>query len=82
MIHTVIGYYEDDGQLFAHHVEAEDTMDAFYECSKRPDMDDNAIFVVALPGELDEGEDFDMPGEGVVDSETVLDQPDVFKGGA
>lgn len=82
MIYTVMGYYEDNGQIFAHHVEAQSTMGAFYECSKRPDVDDNTLFVVALPGELHEGDHFDMPGEGVVDADTVFNQPDVFGGDA
>lgn len=34
--------------------------------------------VASLPGHLRLGEQLDLPGEGVVDARTVLEQTDVF----
>jgi hypothetical protein len=80
---TVIGYYESSGQTFAHHVLAHYPSGAFTAAAQvgeqehGPDADD-VVFVVALKGHHQEGAELFFPGEGVVDSATVLDQPEVF----
>lgn len=72
---TVIGYYEESGQIFAHHVEANNSQHAFYVVAQEfPD----ACFVVAIKGHQCEEQSLTFPGEGVVDAETVLEQEDVF----
>lgn len=75
--YTVIGYYESNGQIFAHHVEADSIMGAFAVVAA---MHSDAVMVCALGGEHHEGEELAFPGEGVVDAETILEQPEVFGG--
>lgn len=72
---TVIAFVEETGQLVAHHVVAHDASEAFTEAAK---VDPTITFVVALPGHRSEDNDLFFPGEGVVDADTVLDQPEVF----
>lgn len=72
---TVIGCYADSGQLFVHHVDAEDGLHAFMKVAEEHP---SAEFTAALPGHLSENAGLVMPGESVVDAETVLDQPEVF----
>lgn len=73
---TVIGYFESNGQSVSHHVEANNGIHAFFVLAqKEPCM----TMVAALPGHLTEGAgDIVFPGEGVVDAETILEQPEVF----
>lgn len=82
---TVIGYYEDNGQIFAHHVLANYPSEAFYvaamQCQQEhAESPNNVVYVAALEGHQHEGGELFFPGEGGVDGETVLDQPDVFGG--
>lgn len=74
---TVIGHYEDNSQLFAEHVWARNGLHAFGVLSAANPEADRA-YSVALPGHLNEGADFEMPGSGLVYIDTVLEQPDVF----
>lgn len=72
---TVIGYYEECGQIFCDHVEAETVGGAFaVTASTRSD----AELVCALPGHLQESEHIAFPGLGVVSAATVLEKPEVF----
>ena len=73
--YTVIAVHPDNGQIVCHHVEAESAMEAFTVAAGKCDPME---FVVALPGHQAEGDTLTFPGDGVVDSETVLAQPDVF----
>lgn len=82
---TVIGYYDHNGQTFAHHVLANYPSEAFtaaaQSCQQKHAMDPLDVeFVVALEGHLHEGAELFFPGEGTVCASTVLDQPDVFGG--
>lgn len=74
---TVIGNYADNGQLFAAHVMAKNPTHAFFVLSASGDGAERE-YAVAIPGHLKEGTHFEMPGESVVCSSTVLEQPDVF----
>lgn len=77
---TVIGTYSDNGQIFAWHVEAENSMQAFaiadfeiYEVSGQ-----SAEFVVCLNGHQSEVKELTFPGSALVDGETIREQPEVF----
>jgi len=72
---TVIGYYEETGEIFSHHVEAKNSQYAFFVTAEEHE---SAQFIVALEGHQMEGRHVEFPGAGVVDAETVLDQPEVF----
>jgi len=74
--YTVIGFYEETGQIFSHHVEANSSQHAFYVVAKEFP---GANFVSALKGYLTEDQDsIEFPGESLVDAETVLSQEHVF----
>lgn len=74
-IYTVIGYYEKTGRIFTDHIEADGAYRAMYLSAKnRPD----ATYICSHKGALHEGKGFEYAGEGVVDSETILEQADVF----
>lgn len=74
-IYTVVGYYEKTGRIFTDHIEADGAYRAMYLSAKnRPD----ATYICSHKGGLHEGKDFEYAGEGVVDSETILEQADVF----
>ena len=80
---TVIGTYWVNGQIFAWHVEAENSMHAFavaefeiYEGSGQ-----SAEFVVCLNGHQSEVKELTFPGSALVDSQTVREQPEVFGNG-
>lgn len=74
--HTVVGFYEESGQIFSDHVWASGPSAAMYSvASARAD----ACLICAISGWLIEGQGIDFSGESVVDAETVLDQPEVFK---
>lgn len=76
--YTVIGYYESNGQIFCHHVKAGNIMGAFAVVAS---MDSDCIMVCAHLGKISEGESLAFPGEGVVDAETILEQPEIYGGG-
>lgn len=75
---TVVSFSEDTGEIFSDHVEAQSGLSAFREAALTRD---NAVtFVVALDGHVvSELDGVTFPGEGLVPSETVLEQDDVFK---
>jgi hypothetical protein len=74
---TVITTSVDQG-LQVHHVEAKDSFNAFAVVAHaHPNADKD--MVCAMPGHLKEGDEtFTLPGEGLVCTETVLKQSDVF----
>ncbi len=73
---TVIGFYQDNGHIFAHHVRANDALNAFVAVAA--EYEGNAEMVCTLPGHVGEGTGLTFPGEAVVDGATVLEQPEVF----
>ncbi|HGM8087214.1 TPA: hypothetical protein ACKP9S_003585 [Pseudomonas aeruginosa] len=72
---TVISINETTGQTVSYHVYAESALNAF---SSAAAMNDNLTMVVALPGWQDEDQGVFFPGDGPVDSNTALKQPEVF----
>lgn len=73
--YTVIGFYEETGQIFVDHVEAKGTSHAFFVAAEdRPE----ACFVSAQKGALCEGEGLTLAGDSYVDGETIREQPEVF----
>lgn len=77
MKYAVIGYYDDNGQIFCHHVEARDAFNAFAIVAAKADEDGMLPqFIAALP--VSDTSRLEYPGEGVVSFETVLKQNDVF----
>lgn len=73
--YTVIGYYEESGQIFAHHVEAESQLNAFAKVSAEHE---DAVMVCVITGDVEEGEELGFPGWGTVSAATILEQPDVY----
>lgn len=73
---TVIGVRPDTGQIVSHHVLANDGLHAFAVLAAQDNRD--LEMTVALEGHQNEGEILTFPGEGVVDSQTIREQPDVF----
>lgn len=77
MEYAVIGYYDDNGQIFCHHVESRDAFNAFAIVAAKADGDGTLPqFIAALP--VSDTKRLEYPGEGVVSFETVLEQDDVF----
>lgn len=77
MEYAVIGYYDDNGQIFCHHVEAKNAFNAFAIVAAKANEDGTLPqFIAALP--VSDTKRLEYPGEGVVGFETVLDQDDVF----
>ncbi|HCF4079413.1 hypothetical protein [Pseudomonas aeruginosa] len=72
---TVIATNESTGQVVAHHVYGDSSLNAFAAAAA---IDPDLTMVVALPGWQSEGEGMFFPGSAVVDAATVLDQPEVF----
>ncbi len=74
---TVIATVEGTGEIRIYTVEATSDFDAF-RVAANASMDPRLDFVVALSGHQTEGTTFTLPGEGVVCTQTVLEQTDVF----
>lgn len=74
---TVIYIHTEHGQICADHVLADNGMAAFHVVAM--DYPDGDIdFVAVLEGDFAEGENIHFPGNSLVDSATVLEQPEVF----
>lgn len=75
---TVISFDDDNKQIHSHHTMADSGLNAFQRVAQEcPDRD--LAFVAALPGHLKEAQhQITFPGEGLVYSETVLEQNEVF----
>lgn len=75
---TVISFDDDNKQLNCHHTKAASGLNAFQRVAKECRNRDLA-FVAALPGHLKEAQhQITFPGEGLVYSETVIEQNEVF----
>lgn len=78
---TVVSYSEVTGMIFKDQVHARDGIHAFAVVAANERADNAVTFVCSITGHLSEGEGIDFPGEGVVDSNTVIEQYDVFGDG-
>ena len=65
-----------ENRLIIDKVQARDEQEAFYVSAKN--HPENHTLVSAHKGELTEGHGFALPGESLVDAETILEQKDVF----
>ena len=74
---TVIGYIESTGQIFSDHVEAVNGPAAMATSAEEVERDD-AVYVCAIRGHLNEGDIIDFAGDSVVDAETIREQQAVF----
>lgn len=74
---TVIGVHNESAQIFAEHVEANNRSHAFYVCASKATFSD-ANFVCAVDGHLSDGNGIDFAGGLLVDTDTILEQPEVF----
>lgn len=76
---TVLSICPSSGQIFSDHVQAENSYGAFAVAAERMSGDGIDIeFVACMAGHLEEGEDIQFAGSGLVDLQTVLEQTDVF----
>ncbi|GAA3571095.1 hypothetical protein [Marinobacter xestospongiae] len=75
--YSVLGFYDDSGQTFCHHVQAE-TAQAALKCVavEYPD----ACFVAVLDGHVSEGQGITFPDYELVTSYSVLEQAETYKG--
>lgn len=72
---TVIAIVDESGQIVCHHVMAKSELNAFAVLAEK----ENYLSMVAvLPGHVKENRGIAFPGDSLVDSETILGQPDVF----
>ena len=71
---AVIGYYEENGQVFCDHVTASDPFNAIAKSAAERDGD--PAYIGALP--VEDTTRLEYAGEGVVFAETVREQSDVF----
>jgi hypothetical protein len=78
--YTVIGYYEENGQIFSHHVVALSIAHSFLVASEQFELED-ANLVTSIEGHVAEGKGIGFPGESVVDGETIINSPDVYNNG-
>lgn len=72
---TVIGFREESGQIWCGHVKAHCKSSAFAAAARE---EETLTFVACMQGLHHEADTLGFPGEGVVDADTVLNQPDVF----
>ena len=75
---TVIASVANDGELKVFSARATDPLHAFGVVARREQKNFDLEFLVALPGKQIAGKDFELPGEGIVCMQTVLEQRDVF----
>ena len=74
---TVIGFHAQNAQVFAEHVEANNRTHAFFVCASKPEYED-AEFLCAIDGFVKERSTIDFVGSALVDTDTIIEQPDVF----
>ncbi len=72
---TVLGVYEESGQIFSHFVKADNSSTAMAVVAKHFD---DALIHCAIDGYLCENRGISFAGESQVESATILDQPEVF----
>ena len=73
--YTVVGFYENNGQIFSHLVSARNSQHAFFVVAKEHPT---ATFVSAIKGRVVEGQGIEFAGDSLVDADTVVSQPEVF----
>lgn len=71
---AVIGYYDENGQVFCDHVTASDPFNAIAKSAAEREGD--PAYIGALP--VEDTSRLEYAGEGVVFAETVREQSDVF----
>ena len=77
---SVIGFYEESGQMFCHHVVSDNESNAFVLVAN---LFDDVMLICVLPKHVTEKDnDIQFAGESLVDADTVLSQPEVFGNGA
>lgn len=80
--YTVIAVVDGTGEIKHFLIEAEDDLNAFAVVAEDNKNGPYPLdFVVALKGHLSEDHGLIFPGEALVSSLTVLEQPDVFGSG-
>lgn len=73
--YTVISTNERTGKIHSFFVTAKDKTHAFFVAAQNhPNME----FVVCIEGKRTESDLLGFPGDSLVDSETILEQEDVF----
>ena len=76
--YTVVSFDEDNGQINLNHVKAKSGLASFAVAAAQ--LKGRSItFVAALAEHVNEGSGVDLPGDGLVDIQTVLEQSDVFR---
>lgn len=75
---TVISVCPESGQIMSDHVLAESSGQSFLVAAKLRGDQSNIEFVASLRSFLEEGDEIEFPGDGVVSGETILEQEDVF----
>lgn len=73
--YTVISFCEKTGRINTDHVSANNRLQAFHKVAEK---DPSLTLVACFNGKLADGVDFDCPGEGLVDGDTILEQSDIF----
>lgn len=73
--YTVLSYEDDNGEIHCDVVEIETPQLAMVEVAKKRS---NCFVVSVIKGVMLEDEHITFPGDGVVSSETILSQPEVF----
>ena len=77
---TVICFDNNTSQICAYHVMAKDGQHAFGVTATTPGMNCDLLFVTSVDGHLKELEGIYFPSEKLVDSQTIISQPEVFGG--
>jgi hypothetical protein len=72
--YTVLGFDRATGNLFSRCVMAADGLKAFACAADSEGLE----MVASIPGRMTEDDLLTFPGDSLVDSETIRDQPDVF----
>jgi hypothetical protein len=75
--YTVIGFHTNNAQIFSEHVMAKNRIHAFSVCAVKEGFA-NSEFVCSLNGHEKEGGNIDFSGSALVDTDTVLEQSEVF----
>lgn len=75
---TVLASVANDGELKVFQAQATDHFHAFGVVAEREKENFDLEFLCAMSGRPVAGKDYELPGEGIVCSETILEQSDVF----
>jgi len=77
---TVLAIRPDSAQILCIQVEAIDGFHAFTVASEHEQTKGDVEMVVALTGHQQEGQLLTFPGNNLVDSQTIREQPEIFDG--